>query len=231
MHYQPTPLISSMVRFAWNQAGYLVEGLHRSFALGLTGCRPFLLRPVRARLAAELARFEPLVRRLLFLMALELGALPPRVQTNATSKPGSAPHSARASSRFLRKPRFRIAEPPKRAGHTLPPRRAASTGPGFRYLDLPLPPPAPFAYPPQPTDLLPAKPLIQRLRALNDVFENPLVYITAMRRRLGRPQTPPPVRADMPAAFRSGARSKLERENLSGLQAEIAAVLAHLNSS
>ena len=26
-----------MIRFAWNQAGYLVEGLHRSFALGLTG--------------------------------------------------------------------------------------------------------------------------------------------------------------------------------------------------
>ncbi|MEH6809753.1 MAG: hypothetical protein V7651_12915 [Hyphomonas oceanitis] len=220
-----------MIRFAWNQAGYLVEGLHRSFALGLTGCRPFLLRPVRARLAAELARFEPLVRRLLFLMALELGALPPRAQTNLTSKSGGAKHSAPESCRFLRKPRFRIAEPPKRAVHSLPPRRVASTGPGFRYLDLPLPPPAPFAYPPQPTDILPAKPLIQRLRALNDVFENPLFYITAMRRRLGQPQAPAPVRADTPPAFRSRARSTLERENLSGLQAEIAALVPHLNSS
>jgi len=231
MHYEPTSLISSMIRFSWNQAGYLVEGLHRSFSLGLTGCRPFLLRPVRARLAAELARFEPLVRRLLFLMALELGSLPPRAQTNATSKSDGAKHSAPEPSRFLRKTRFRIAEAPKRAGHTLPPRRAAPSGPGFRYLDLPLPPPAPFAYPPQQTDLLPAQPLIQRLRALNDVFENPLFYITAMRRRLGQPQAQPPVRADTPPAFRSRAHSTLERETLSGLQAEIAALVPHLNSS
>jgi hypothetical protein len=195
MHYEPTSLISSMIRFSWNQAGYLVEGLHRSFSLGLTGCRPFLLRPVRARLAAELARFEPLVRRLLFLMALELGSLPPRAQTNATSKSDGAKHSAPEPSRFLRKTRFRIAEAPKQ------------------------------------TDLLPAQPLIQRLRALNDVFENPLFYITAMRRRLGQPQAQPPVRADTPPAFRSRAHSTLERETLSGLQAEIAALVPHLNSS
>tara|TARA_R110000787_G_scaffold20065_7_gene59687 strand:+ start:13769 stop:14464 length:696 start_codon:yes stop_codon:yes gene_type:complete len=231
MHYQPTPLISSMVRFAWNQAGYLVEGLYRSFALGLTGCRPFLLRPVRARLAAELARFEPLVRRLLFLMALEQGALPARVQSTPAPKATLDKEQAPAPSHYLRTPRFRIAESPKHPGHTLPPRRAPTTGPAFRYLDLPLPPPAPFAYPPQPTDLLPSQPLIQRLRALNDVFDNPLFYITAMRRRLGQPQAPAPVRADTPPAFRSRARSTLERETLSGLQAEIAALVPHLNSS
>jgi hypothetical protein len=231
MHYQPTSLISSMLRFSWNQAGYLVEALHRSFARGITGCRPFLLRPTRARLAAELARFEPLVRRLLFLMALELGALPPRAQFTALPKSVAKQKRDTSPFRFLRTPRFRIAEPPKRAGHAIPPRRVAATGPAFRYLDLLLPPPVPFAYPPQQTDFVPSQPLIQRLRALNDVFENPLFYITAMRRRLGQPQAPAPVRAEMPPAFRSRAVSVLERETLTGVQAEVAAVLPHINSS
>lgn len=231
MQYQPTSLISSMLRFSWNQAGYMVEALHRSFARGITGCRPFLLRPVRARLAAELARFEPLVRRLLFLMALEQGALPARSQTAATPKANSAKQPATSPSRYLRTPRFRIAESPKRAGPAIPPRRAVTTGPGFRYLDLPLPPPTPFAYPPQSTDLLPSRALIQRLRALDHVFENPLFYITAMRRRLGQPKAMAPVRAEMPPAFRARTLSVLERETLTGVQAEVAAVLPHLNSS
>tara|TARA_R110002020_G_scaffold316899_2_gene532465 strand:+ start:272568 stop:273263 length:696 start_codon:yes stop_codon:yes gene_type:complete len=231
MHYQLTSLISSMLRFSWNQAGYVVEALHRSFARGITGCRPFLLRPARARLAAELARFEPLVRCLLFLMALELGGLPPRAQSTALPKAVAKQKRDTHPSRFLCTPRFRIAEPPKRTGHAIPPRRAPATGPAFRYLDLPLPPPVPFAYPPQQTDLVPAQPLIQRLRALNGVFENPLFYITAMRRRVGQTQAPAPVRLAMPPAFRSRALSVLERETLTGVQAEVAAVLPHLNSS
>ena len=43
----------------------------KSLGFGLTGAKPFRLRPERARLAAAMARFEPLVRRRPFLKALE----------------------------------------------------------------------------------------------------------------------------------------------------------------
>ena len=76
MFYQPSRLIRSMVLFSWKQADYVVSDWVRWLGLGLTGCKPFLPRPLRQALAANLAQLEPLVRRLLFLMALEKGALP-----------------------------------------------------------------------------------------------------------------------------------------------------------
>uniref|UniRef100_UPI0030FD0E74 hypothetical protein n=1 Tax=Hyphomonas sp. TaxID=87 RepID=UPI0030FD0E74 len=86
MSYQPSRLIRSMVLFSWDQTAYFVSEWVKS--LGLTGCNPFLPRPERVRLAAALARFEPLVRRLLFIMALEKGALAPRrVAAPASRKP------------------------------------------------------------------------------------------------------------------------------------------------
>ena len=45
MHYQPTSLIYHMRRFSWEQLVSPVEVLHRTFARGITGCRPFLLCP------------------------------------------------------------------------------------------------------------------------------------------------------------------------------------------
>jgi len=103
---------------------------------------------------------------------------------------------ARATPRYLRTPRFRLAEPPARPGHGKPPSRTTTNDPRIRFLDMPLAPPGPFDYPPSDTDLLPARPLVQRLRALRDVWDNPAFYITAMRLRLSRKAAP--IRTGLP---------------------------------
>lgn len=166
MTCQPSPLVRSMVLFSWNQTACPVNEWVKSLGLGLTGCKPFLPRPERARL-------EPLVRRVLFLMVREKGAL--ALRRVAAPAPRTPPHArpARATPRCLRTPRFRLAEPPARPGHGKPPSRTAANGPRIRFLDMPLAPPGPFDYPPRDTDLLPARPLVQRLRALHDVWDNP----------------------------------------------------------
>ena len=231
MSYQPSQLIRSMVLFSWDQTTYLVSEWINSLRLGLTGCKPFLPRPERARLAAALARFEPLVRRLLFLMALEKGALATRLMAAPASRTPPETPSTRAALRYLRTPRFRIAEPPARPGHGKPPSRAAANRPRIRFLDMPLPPPGPFDYPPRDTDLLPARPLIQRLRALHDVWDNPAYYITAMRRRIGRANAAPVIRHQLPPAFRARNLSKAERETAKGVHAEAAGLVPQFNSS
>jgi len=50
--YQPSPLVPSMVLVSWNQTHYRASEWVKSLNLGLTGCKPFLPRPERARLAA-----------------------------------------------------------------------------------------------------------------------------------------------------------------------------------
>jgi len=231
MSYQPSRLIRSMVLFSWDQTAYLVGEWVKSLDLGLTGCKPFLLRPERVRLAAALARFEPLVRRLLFIMALEKGALAlRRVAVSALHSRPDTP-TTRSAPRYLCTPRFRLAEPPARPRCGKPPSRAAANGPRIRFLDMPLPPPGPFDYPPRDTDLLPARALVQRLRALNDVWDNPAFYIDAMRRRLGRTEAPAPVRTKLPPAFRARNLSKAERETARGVHTEAARLVPQLNSS
>ena len=229
MSYQPSQRIRSMVLFSWDQTAYLVSEWVKSLHLGLTGCKPFLPRPERTRLAAALTRFEPLVRRLLFLMALEKGALAPR--RVAASAPHTRPDTpaTRSAPRYLRTPRFRIAEPPARPGHGKPPSRAAANGPRIRFLDMPLPPPGPFDYPPRDTDLLPARSLVQRLRALNDVWDNPAFYITAMRRRLSRKAAP--IRTGLPQGFKSRSLTKRGRETAHQLHKEAVRLVPQLDSS
>ena len=94
---------------------------------------------------------------------------------------------------------------------------------------MPLPPPGPFDYPPCDTDLLPARALVQRLRALNDVWDNPAFYITAMRRRLSRKAAP--IRTGLPHGFKSRSLTKRGRETARQLHKEAARLLPQLDSS
>lgn len=95
--YEPSRLIRSMILFTWDQTGYFVSQWVKALGLSLTGCKPFLARPARVRLAASLARFEPLVRRTLFIMVAEKGALVP--SHPRPRDPGSSKHrSARATA-------------------------------------------------------------------------------------------------------------------------------------
>jgi hypothetical protein len=94
---------------------------------------------------------------------------------------------------------------------------------------MPLPPPGPFDYPPRDTDLLPARPLVQRLRALNDVWDNPAYYITAMRRRLSRKAAP--IRTGLPPGFKSRSLTKHGRETARQLHMEAIRLVPQLDTS
>tara|TARA_R110002020_G_scaffold399971_1_gene609772 strand:- start:15148 stop:15678 length:531 start_codon:yes stop_codon:yes gene_type:complete len=67
MSHTPLDPFQSLVMLAWRRADYLVHQMVRALGLGLLPCKPFLLRPVRARLA------EPMPR--------EATTLPPRRPT------------------------------------------------------------------------------------------------------------------------------------------------------
>jgi hypothetical protein len=96
---------------------------------------------------------------------------------------------------------------------------------------MPTPPPGPFDYSPSSADLVPARPLIQRLRALNDVIENAEFYITAMRRLIGQAPAAALLRTKVPPAFRSRSVSKPDQGTLYGRYDEAACLQARLNSS
>tara|TARA_R110002049_G_scaffold35615_3_gene114777 strand:- start:1 stop:672 length:672 start_codon:yes stop_codon:yes gene_type:complete len=223
MAYEPSRLIRSMVLFTWDQTAYFVGEWVKALGLGLTGCKPFLLRPARLRLAASLARFEPLVRRILFIMAVGKSALvPPNPRPrDPASTPPCAPTQQHVR-RHLRTPRFRT-------GHGKTPTRAAVNGPRIRVLDMPLVLPDPFDFPARKTDILPVRALIQRLRALQDVFENPAYSIKAMQRQLAEPA--PSIRQQLPPGVKSRSLGAADRDTACQLHMEAAGLTLHLNSS
>jgi hypothetical protein len=139
MNLMPSTPLQSLVIVAWRRADYLVHDIVRSIGLGRLACKPFLLRPVRARLAADLARFEALTRRLLVLMVLERPL--PEVRPRAASV--TVPPVSRgtpAPRPYLTPPAFRLADPAPRTPTAPPPRRPKG-GPRPRILRLaPLPP-------------------------------------------------------------------------------------------
>ncbi|MEQ8299202.1 MAG: hypothetical protein RH945_01525 [Hyphomonas sp.] len=212
-----------MVLFTWDQTAYFVSEWVKALGLGLTGCKPFLLRPARLRLAASLARFEPLVRRILFIMAVGKGALaPPNPRPrDPASTPPCAPTQQHVR-RHLRTPRFRT-------GHGKTPTRAAVNGPRIRVLDMPLVLPDPFDFPARKTDILPVRALIQRQRALQDVFDNPAYSIKAMQRQLAEPA--PPIRQQLPPGLKSRPLGAADRDTACQLHMEAAGLTLHLNSS
>ena len=230
MAYEPSRLIRSMVLFTWDQTAYFVSEWVKALGLGLTGCKPFLLRPARLRLAASLARFKPLVRRILIIMAVGKGRLvPPNPRPR---DPASTPHCAPTQQhvrRHLRTPRFRINEAPFRTGHGKTPTRAAVNGPRIRVLDMPLALPDPFDFPARKTDILPVRALIQRLRALQDVFDNPAYSIKAMQRQLAEPA--PPIRQQLPPGLKSRSLGTADRDTACQLHMEAAGLTLHLTSS
>ena len=100
MKLTPSDPFQSLVFVTWRRADYLVLAMVCALGLGLTPCKPFLTRRVRARLASDLARLEALVRRLLVLKVLER-PLPPVAPPKASHGPVSWPgrgHSGAAPS-------------------------------------------------------------------------------------------------------------------------------------
>ncbi|KCZ92461.1 hypothetical protein [Hyphomonas johnsonii] len=235
MTQMPANPFQSLVIVAWRRADFLVHEIARALGLGLTPCRPFLLRPVRARLAADLARFEALVRRLLVLMVLEqaLPAFTPRAPAmGAPAGKGRPP----APRRYLAVPAFRLADPAPRTVSTPPPRRpAGGLRPRILRLDQPLPPPDPWEYAPRADQLVPSQPLVRRLAALCAVFDDPAHHLTRMARFLARtratPSAPRYRLAPLPPAARARRVPQDEREAMRQVHTEACAQLARFDTS
>ncbi len=173
--------------FSFEQIGYFISQLMEGLALGPTGRLAFLVRPVHLRLTRAINEIEPLLRRVLYLMAYELGAMPaPSAPARRAPKPVST-HKAPTSASPVRHPRFRLSDPAGRPGNTPPPPPVLK-GPRIRFLDEATAHPL-SAYPKRPTDMLPAAALIRRLHAVIDVLNRPAHYLTAMRARLDDPKT------------------------------------------
>ncbi len=170
--FQPT--ILSQMGLAWQRLAVAAAAMVAGLGLGLTGRKPFLLRPERARLALQLGLSEALLRRLLLLEAARLGplALKPR-----KAGPPAAPPARSAPVRTPKAPRapaLRLFEraPKGRAAATNPPPRFIP-GPRILFLDAPLPPPEPGEYPARSDDLVPAGRLITRLHAVAHALKAP----------------------------------------------------------
>tara|TARA_R110000787_G_scaffold74022_4_gene164760 strand:- start:14398 stop:15120 length:723 start_codon:yes stop_codon:yes gene_type:complete len=240
MSHTPLDPFQSLVMLAWRRADYLVHQMVRALGLGLLPCKPFLLRPVRARLAADLTRFEALTRRLLVLMVLEKGLSnygPIRPSVTSGPRPASPTQPASPKPRrCLTRPTFRLAESTGRAPGAPPPRRLkGGPRPRILRLDQPLPPPEPWEYPVLTEDLVPSQPLIRRLVALNQVFVDPATHLARMAHHLIRAHAMPNARryrlAALPPAARARRVPKDEREAIEQLHDEAVYQLDNLNSS
>ena len=235
MKLTPSDPFQSLVFVTWRRADYLVLAMARALGLGLTPCKPFLTRRVRVRLASDLARLEALVRRLLVLMVLErplppvspVRAMAPRSAVRAGAIPGPRRH--------LAIPAFRLDEAAPRANGIQPPPPRRPSGPlrpRILSLDQPLPPPEPWEYPPRADDLVPSQPLVRRLAALWNVFDDPATHIARMARHIARSCAARPYRlAPLPPAARARHVPQDERDALGELDLEAALQLADLDSS
>lgn len=227
MSLTPLDPFQSLVMLAWRRADYLVHQMVRALGLGLLPCKPFLLRPVHARLAADLARFEALTRRLLVLMVLEKGLSQyGTIRRSSTAAPRPARPAQVASlkpRRCLTRPAFRLAESTGRAGGAPPPRRLkGGPRPRILRLDQQLPPPEPWEYPVLTEDLVPSQLLIRRLVALNQVFVDPATHLARMARHLIRSRAGPGARlyrlAALPPAARASRRTNARPSNSSTMK-------------
>ena len=235
MNLMPSTPLQSLVIVAWRRADYMVHDIARSLGLGRLACKPFLPRPVRARLAADLARFEALTRRLLVLMVLERPLPEVRPRAAHVAAP-IAPRRAPAPRPYLTPAAFRLADPAPRTPTAPPPRRPkGGPRPRILRLDLPLPPPEPWDYLPRADELVPSQPLVRRLAALRDVYDDPATHIARMTRHLARtraaPSAPRYRLAPLPPAARSRRVPETEREALRDIHNEASLQIALLDSS
>lgn len=160
--------VNSLIRFAQVMAERLAMGLGPRLGIGRFGHAAFLPRAEFAALAAEIGFLEALTRRALFLIAAVKGVLAPLAARAAA--PSSQGKGAMPASRRPCGPCFRLTE----AGKVSARKEAASLHPAQK--EWQAPPRSGVA------GMLPTRSLVRRYRALVSVFEDPLPYITRMRR-------------------------------------------------
>ena len=202
------PIIHA-VRFSLDRLDWLTGDMRRALGLGLLPCLPFLARWQLRQLTQFLAWAEPLLRRLILLMAADLGALPARPSTK--KQPAAPPHGRGLTRPLFPRPHFRLSEPaPGETARTPPPKRFR-TGPRIRRLDVETPVDL-SDYPAGPQDILPAMRQVRRLLALEDALGHLPRYVAAMRRLMARPHQI--ITRALPPAFRRLPVSQTEHETL-----------------
>ena len=174
--------LSSSLGLAWAFAAQQVAALASWLDLGPLGIRAFLPRAVCRRVDEELKRLETLVRRVLFLAAMETPLPPVRLSAPKDGAARRAPSGASPPAQFVFPlPAFRLTEStpsPAQKGSRLAARLAARA----RYREGQADP----TFRPGPDDMLPAMGLMNRFAALEDALNNPAAQVARFRRKLAR---------------------------------------------
>ena len=185
-------------RFSLDRLDWMVGDMRSRLDLGPLPCLPFLARHRLRGLMRFLAYAEPLMRRLIVLLAAELGALPSHPSTvdrAPAPKPTARPA---ATPRLFRAVRFRLTEAEPGTAQRTPPPKRFRTGPRIRLLDeetqVDL-----SDYPALPEDILPAARQVRRFLALEHAMDHLPRYVEAMRRLMG--QATPILTRALPPAF------------------------------
>lgn len=198
--------LSRSLGLGWAFARQQLRQISERLGLGPLAIRAFLPREACRRLDRELKQLETLVRRILFLAAMDrpLPALRPRRARPAPNVPqeleeqAEAPPEAPPEPPLFPVPAFRLTEStpthqatPHRPQNLLA-RRLHARDPEAR---------------PRPDDLLPSAPLFNRLAALQGALADPEGEVARFRRKLARIRAdkalPLPV-ADTPPAACTG---------------------------
>ena len=148
-------------RFSLDRLDWMVGDMRRRLGLGLLPCLPFLARRELQGLTRFLAYAEPLMRRLIVLLAAELGALQTYPSTaHGTPAPKRAPGPV-ATPRLFPAVHFRLTEAESGKTRRTPPPKRFRTGPRIRLLDEETPVDL-SEYRAEPFDILPAARRVRR---------------------------------------------------------------------
>ena len=185
MMYSPVHLSRSL-GLAWAYAGQQAAAIAARLGLGPLGVRAVLPRAMCRKLDAELKRLETIVRRVLFLVAMEtpLPAFrqgPPRKMQENAAPPATAP-----ARLVFPLPAFRLTESdPALSQNSLTEaaRLAARTRYAKRIWQTAGDEPAAR---PGPDDFLPARGLMNRFAALEEALADPAHQVARFRRKLAR---------------------------------------------
>lgn len=215
-----SPRLRGLTWFWWSAAGYLASQARRRLGLWPIPVKPFLPRAEQESLKALITFLEAVLRRLFWLEAAGLGALP------AGTQPGPVAPAGSGTSRTPAQTPTRAAWPPAapifrlrecaRPAQATPPPRQYRTGPRIRFLDAPHPVDL-RDYSAHPADILPCGKLVRRLLAINHALDFPDRYIKKMRQCLG--MALPVLRPAMPPVFRSRKLRHLQQESARQLHA------------
>jgi len=208
MMFSPVRLSSSL-GLAWAWAGQQAAALAGRLGLGPLGIRAFLPRAVCRQVDADLKRLETLVRRVLFLVAMETPL--PQLRQAAPREPSHArPPATPPVQLVFPLPAFRLTESSPSPAQKVS-RLAARLAARNRRAAAPDP-----AHRPGPHDMLPAVGLMNRFAALEEALADPAAQVARFRRKLARIRADKslslPVADEPPAACTGPQTSPVIRE-------------------